>query len=308
MDLPLSTLQTIRTVAEYRSFTAAAAALGYTQSAVSRQIAAAERDFGVALFERVPRGVQLTRAGGLVLRQIVIALDALEQAERMLAGKPRQVRRIRIGAVSVAGAALLPRSIAALREMEPDLEISTREGATPTLVRGVRAGTLDVALITGRPPFRSPDQEHPPLQQHTITETALALAVPSASRHAGPDPVTVESIEGESWIASQSSEDEPQLGVWPGLPGRPVVRHWTRDWATKLGLVAQGAGITTVPAEFLLAVPPGVTINRIHGVPAEIRRVTLTHARDLGPALVASLVRAVREATATLVAEHREWA
>lgn len=307
MDLPLSTLQTIRTVAERRSFTAAAAVLGYTQSAVSRQIAAAERDLGVALFERAPRGVRLTRAGGLVLRQIVIALDALDQAERMLADKPRHVRRVRVGAVSIAGTALLPRSIAALRQMEPDLEISTREGTTPALVRGVRAGTLDVALITGRPPFRSPDQEHPPLQQHTVIDTALALAVPSASRHAGPGPVTLESLEGESWIASRSSEDEPQLGVWPGLPGRPTVQHWTRDWAAKLGLVAQGAGITTVPADFLPAVPPGVTITRIDGVPAEIRRVSLAHARDLDPTVVASLVRAMREAAAALVTEHREW-
>jgi DNA-binding transcriptional LysR family regulator len=306
MDLPLSTLRTIRSVAECRSFTVAAATLGYTQSAVSRQIAVAERELGVALFERAPRGVQLTRAGGLVLRQVVIALAALEQAEKMLAGEPRPVRRVRVGAVSVAGAALLPRSIGALRRMDPDLEVSTREGTTPALVRAVRAGTLDVALITGRPPFRSPDQEHPPLKQHTITETTLALAVPSASRHAGPEPVTLESLEGESWIASPSREDEPQLGVWPGLPGRPGVRHWTRDWATKLGLVAQGAGITTVPAEFLPIVPPGVTITRIEGVPAEIRRVTLTHAHELDATVVAPLLRAMRAAAATLDAERRD--
>jgi DNA-binding transcriptional LysR family regulator len=304
MDLSLSALRTIRAVAECRSFTAAAAALGYTQSAVSRQIATAERELGAALFERTPRGVKLTRAGGLVLRQVVIALDALEQAQKVLAGEPRQVRRVRVGAVPVAGTALLPRSIAVLRRTRADLEISTREGATPALVRAVRAGTLDVALITGRPPFRSPDQEQPPLTQHTVTEAALAIAVPSASRHAGPEPVTLESLEGEPWIASRSSEGEPQLGVWPGLPGRPVVQHWTRDWATKLGLVSAGAGITTVPAEFLPLVPPGVTITRIDGVPQEIRRVTLTHARDLDLDLVVPLVRAMRETAATLVAEH----
>jgi DNA-binding transcriptional LysR family regulator len=252
---------------ECRSFTAAAVALGYTQSAVSRQIAAAEREMGVVLFERTPRGVQLTRAGGLVLRQVVIALDALEQAEKVLADEPRQVRRVRVGAISVAGAALLPRSIAVLRRARADLGISTREGTTPALVRAVRAGTLDVALITGRPPFRSPDRQDPPLEQHTITEAGLALAVPSASRHAGPEPVTLESLEGESWIASRSSEDEPQLGVWPGLPGRPVVQHWTRNWATKLALVAEGAGITTVPAEFLPAVGPGVPSPASTGCP-----------------------------------------
>ncbi|RDI60601.1 helix-turn-helix domain-containing protein [Nocardia pseudobrasiliensis] len=52
MDLSLSALRTIRVVAECRNFTAAAAALDYTQSAVSRQIAAAERELGATLFER----------------------------------------------------------------------------------------------------------------------------------------------------------------------------------------------------------------------------------------------------------------
>lgn len=304
MDLSLVGLRTLRAVAESRSFTAAAAALGYSQSAVSRQIAALEREAGVPLFERIPRGVRLTPAGGLVLRHVVIALDALEQAEKVLAGEPRQVRRVRMGAVYAAGTALLPRSIALLRRSHADLEISTRDGTTPALVRAVRAGTLDAALITGRPPFRSPDQERPPLKQHTITEAALALAVPSASRHAGPVPVTVESLEGESWIASRSSDDEPQLGVWPGLPGRPVVRHWVRDWTTKLRLVAEGAGITTVPTDFLPVLPPGVTITRIDGVPEEIRRVTLTHAPDLDRDVVVPLVRAMREAAATLGAEN----
>lgn len=304
MDLSLSALKTIRAVAECRSFTAASETLGYSQSAVSRQVAAAERELGATLFERVPRGVKLTRAGGLILRQVVIALTALEQAERILDGEPQPERRVRVGTVPVAGMALLPRAVASLRRMEHDLDVSTREGTTPALVRAVRAGTLDVALITSRPPFRSPDQEHPPLKQHTVAETALALAVPSASRHAGPEPVTLESLESESWIASPLSNDEPQLGVWPGLPGRPRVQHWSRDWATKLELVAQGAGVTTVPAEFLPSVPPGVTITRIDGLPAEIRRVTLTHAPELDTAVVAPLLRAMRAAAATLAAER----
>jgi DNA-binding transcriptional LysR family regulator len=138
------------------------------------------------------------------------------------------------------------------------------------------------------------------LVQHTVAEVALALAVPTASRHAGPAPVTSTSLEGARWIATRSSDDEPQLGVWPGLPGRPAVRHWTRDWAAKLALVAEGAGVTTVPAELLGPVPPGVTVTRIDGVPEEIRRVTLTHTRDLDLDAVAPLVRVLREAAANL--------
>lgn len=303
MDLPLSTLEAIRTVAERGSFTAAAAELGYSQSAVSRQVAAAERELGVALFERASRGVRLTRDGGICLRQIVVALDALAHAERMLATESRPARRVRLGAVRLAGSALLPRALSALRRLDPELEVRTREGSTPALVRAVRAGTVDAALVTSRAPFRAVDAEHPVLEQHVVAETTLALAVPSASRHAGPEPVTPESLEGEAWIASPASEHEPQLGVWPGLPGRPTVRHWARDWATKLELVAHGAGVTTVPVGFLPRLPSGVTITTVEGVPAEVRRVVLAHARELDPAVADALVRALAAAASALAAE-----
>jgi DNA-binding transcriptional LysR family regulator len=80
MDITLTTLRVIREVAERGSFTAAAVALGYTQSAISRQVAAAEHEVGVQLFDRVTGGVRLTVAGQVLLRQGVIALDALDEA------------------------------------------------------------------------------------------------------------------------------------------------------------------------------------------------------------------------------------
>ena len=86
MDITLTTLRVIREVAERGSFTAAAVALGYTQSAISRQVAAAEHEVGVQLFDRMTGGVRLTAAGQVLLRQGVIALDALDEAQRELTG------------------------------------------------------------------------------------------------------------------------------------------------------------------------------------------------------------------------------
>ncbi|WP_460605469.1 LysR family transcriptional regulator [Jatrophihabitans fulvus] len=293
-------LATIRVVAEQGSFTAAASVLGYTQSAVSRQVAAAEHELGTVLFDRVRGGVRLTRSGSTVLRHVVEALDALDAARREATSTAPARRRVRLGAFASAGAMLLPRAVAVMRSSAPDVELVTREGTSPSLVRAVRSGSIDVALVTSRPPHRSPDQESPPLVVHTLFDSELALAVPSASGWARSATVEAATAADAPWIASPSTGDEPQLGVWPGLPGRPRVRHTARDWATKLALVASGAGVTSVPRELLPHLPDGVTVVRIDGVPAERRRVSLVHRRDASRSDVATVRRAFTEVAASL--------
>jgi DNA-binding transcriptional LysR family regulator len=302
MELSLGSLRTIRTVAERRSFTAAAAELGYTQSAVSRQVAAAERELGTKLFDRVRGGVRLTNTGSMVLRQVVIALNALDQAQQDIRPTIPSLRRLRLGAFSAAGSALLPRSIAALCSAHADLEVSTRQGTTPALVRGVRSGSLDGALIAERQPYRSPDQEAPPLVGHALLDIRLMLAASANGRFSGLRSVHYEEAAREAWIATPSGSDEPQLGVWPGLPGRPRVRHWARDWNTKLALVAENVGVTTIPAELFPSLPVGVALLGIDGVPDELRRVTLVHRHDADRQTVDALVNAFGSAAAALAA------
>lgn len=275
MDLSLTTLRVVREVAERGSFTAAAATLGYTQSAVSRQVAAAEHEVGVLLFDRVTGGVRLTAAGRVLLRQAVIALGALEEAERELSGATVEMQRVRVGVFAAAGSALLPGALSLLRRRRPDLEVTSREGSTPSLVRALRAGSIDLAILTSRAPHRSPDQEDPPLRLETLLDVSLALAVPANGRFGGRSLVSAEEVVGEPWIASPSPKDEPLLGVWPGIPGRPRVHHTSRDWLAKLELVAAGAGITTVPGALLPHVPDGVHVTRLDGVAEEVRRVSL---------------------------------
>lgn len=275
MDITLTTLRVIREVAERGSFTAAAVALGYTQSAISRQVAAAEHEVGVQLFDRITGGVRLTAAGQVLLRQGVIALDALDEAQRELTGATVEVQRARLGVFAAAGSALLPRALSLLRRQHPEIEVTSREGSTPSLVRALRAGSIDLAILTSRAPHRSPDQEDPPLHVETLLDVRLALAVPVNGKFGGRVSVTASEIADEPWIASPSSIAEPLLGVWPGLPGRPQVRHTSRDWLTKLELVAAGAGITTVPGGLLPYVPEGVHITHLEGVAEEVRRVSI---------------------------------
>ena len=263
MDVSLTALRVIREVAERGSFTAAAVTLGYTQSAISRQIAAAEHEVGVQLFDRVTGGVRLTAAGQVLLRQGVIALDALDEAQRELTGATVEVQRVRLGVFAAAGSALLPPALSLLRRQRPDIEVTSREGS------------IDLAILTSRAPHRSPDQEDPPFHLETLLDVSLALAVPAHGKFSGRVSVTAADVADEPWIASPSLKDEPLLGVWPGLPGRPQVHHTSRDWLTKLELVAAGAGITTVPGGLLPDVPDGVHITRLEGVAEEVQRISL---------------------------------
>src|SRR5690242_11797202 len=85
MSLTLDGLQVLRSAAALRSFSAAGEALGYSQSAVSRKIAALEDAVGAALFERAPRGVRLTEAGAVLLEHATAALDELDAARAAIA-------------------------------------------------------------------------------------------------------------------------------------------------------------------------------------------------------------------------------
>jgi DNA-binding transcriptional LysR family regulator len=300
MDVSLAGLRVLREVAERGTFTAAAQALGCTQSAISRQVAALEHATGAQLFDRHPGGVRLTAAGHALLRHAHVALDALDTAERELRGVTAERGRVRFGAFPAAAAVILPHALAALRRERPDVEVVTREGPTPALVRALRAGSLDVAIVSSRPPHRSPDTEDPPLHVEPLLESQLVLAVPEKGRFGGRDRVTAGEITGEPWIASPAHRDEPLLGVWPGLPGRPQIRHTAGDWLTKLHLVAAGAGITTVPATLASVLPAGVRLVAVDGVAEEVRRVSLVWMPGPVTASAHALIQALRDAAVAL--------
>ncbi|MFI8280721.1 LysR family transcriptional regulator [Streptomyces sp. NPDC085929] len=262
-----ASLRVLRQIAESGSFTAAAARLGYTQSAVSRQAASLERSAGTALFERRSDGVRLTPAGLTVLRHARTILDSVAVAERELTGTVPRNELVRLGVFLSAGAVILPGALGRLAAADPLITVTTREGTTPALIRALRAGSIDLAVLTSRPPHRPSDGESPRLH--------------------------VDELVDVPWITTPSSSSEPLLGVWPGLPGRPRVLHSARDWLTKLQLVAGGFGVTTVPSRLSRVLPPGVILLRVEGVPPEIRRILVARLPASPTRALAAVTRAV---------------
>ncbi|MES4892827.1 LysR family transcriptional regulator [Streptomyces sp. NPDC096012] len=297
MDISSTGLRVLRQIAESGSFTAAATRLGYTQSAVSRQAAALERSAGTALFERRPDGVRLTPAGLTLLRHARTVLDCLTEAERDLTGTVPRTELVRLGLFLSAGAAILPRSLTRLAATDPQITVTTIEGTTPSLIRALRAGSTDLAVLTSRPPHRPLDGESPRLHTETVTDTELVVAVPSTGEFAGRTAVHVDELIDAPWIAAPATNAEPLLGVWPGLPGRPDIVHCARDWLTKLQLVAGGFGVTTVPSRLSPVLPPGVSLLHVEGAPPEIRRVLVARLPGRATPAITAVTRAIASTT-----------
>ena len=297
MEFTLTGLRVVREIAELGTFSAAAESLGYTQSAVSRQIAAVEKAAGAAVFERGRNGAAPTPAGRVILRHAATVLDAVDAVERELRGMPTETGHVRLGVIPSAGAVILPRTLTVLRRTHPGITVTSREGSTPALTRSLRAGTLDLAVLAAVPPFRAPDNEKPALHVETLVERELCVAVPATDPLADNDSVHIDELVGRRWIATVGAGDETMLGVWPGLPERAEIAHVTRNWLTKLQLVAAGCGLTTVSAAMIAAVPAGVRVLTVRGGPREIRRLTVAHLPGRQPEPVARVVAALRTAT-----------
>ncbi len=278
MDFSPIGLRVLVEVAQAGSFSAAARSLGYTQSAVSRQVAALEAVAGRRLFDRGRHGVTLTPAGSRLLPRAGRVIDELDAALREATDEEIAVGPVRLGAFATAAAGLVPEALASL---PAGLKVTLREGTTPALTRALRAGTLDLAILSRTPPFRPPDAESPPLELTTLSERELVLGVSAEHPFASARAIEVAQLDGQVWVASRSEAGDSLLGVWPGLPERPDVRYVVRDWLAKLQIVAAGLAITTLAPVALDVLPEGVRVVAVRGEPQELRRVVL--ARQPGP-------------------------
>jgi DNA-binding transcriptional LysR family regulator len=289
-------LLVLREVAQAGSFSAAAHSLGYTQSAISRQVATLETVARRRLFDRSRAGVVLTAAGARLLTTAIRVLDELDTAHRELTGGQTSTRPVRLGAFASAAAGVVPKALAAL---PPALNVTLREGTTPALTRALRAGTLDLAILAQAPPFRPPDTESPPLELTTLSERELVLGVPATHPFVSTRAIEVQQLEGQIWVASRSDAGESLLGVWPGLTERPDIRYVVRDWHAKLQIVAAGLAITTLAPVTLDTLPDGVKIVAVRGEPHETRRIVLARQPGALDAPTAQVLRALIAATAT---------
>ncbi|MDN5933535.1 MAG: LysR family transcriptional regulator, partial [Pseudonocardia sp.] len=148
MDLSLQRLRMLRELHRRGTVTAAAAALHYTASAVSQQLAQLERDVGCSLFERLGRRVQLTDTGLLLAEHAGEILGAVERATLALEEAQATVSvRLMAGVWASVASGLLPTALTALATEHPGIRVRTRELAPEDTAGAVRDGALDFSFV-----------------------------------------------------------------------------------------------------------------------------------------------------------------
>jgi DNA-binding transcriptional LysR family regulator len=261
-ELSITGLRVFREAAARGSFSAAAESLGYTQSAISRQVAGLEGAIGTPLFDRTARGVRLTEAGGALLRRAGNVLDEVDAVRRELEGMADEATgRLRVGAFPTALATLLPRAMTAFGERNAGIEVSLREGSSPSQLKRLGSGGADLAVIGVLPEGRRPRE--PGLVFERLLDDPLLLAVGRDHPLARRRTVDLDDLQAEGWIAASADASDTFLGAWEWAAWRPRVSYIAREWTAKLGLVAAGLGVTLVPGLAANAVRPDVGLVRI---------------------------------------------
>ncbi|MDR7277047.1 LysR family transcriptional regulator [Catenuloplanes atrovinosus] len=297
-ELTLLGLRVTVEVARWGSFTGAARSLGYTQSAISRQISVVEAAVGSPVFEREARGVRPTPAGRVLLRHAEQVLAQLEAAGREMAGLRDQLAgHLTVTAYPTAAASVVPRAIRRLRAEHPALTAAVWEVSSPAQVLRLRAGGTDVAVMASGPGL--PDYDLDGLRVERVrTRRALGVAISIDHPLAGRDEVDIDDLAGEAWIVGVGREGEPQFGPWPTL-AEPRVAGQAYGWPARLGLVAAGIGVTVMPAMAADIVPAGVKWLAVTDPKLVHRRDTLIVTPANRSAGAAALVGALKDELVT---------
>jgi LysR family transcriptional regulator, hydrogen peroxide-inducible genes activator len=292
-------------LAETRSFGLAAAVVHVTQPALSMQIKEMEATLGVALFERRPRDVRLTRAGREVLAHASRVLSEMRELEAA-ARRHGLGGRLNLGVIPTVAPYLLPVALTRLRAADLTRDIRVREAQTEVLLKGLDEGTLDAVVIASPAAGRGTVAEVLFQDRFLLAGSGTRLAALGAGREAlrprAIDPDELLLLDEGHCLADQALEvcalDRRQTRVDLGAS----------SLSTLCGLVAEGFGLTFLPELAVRTETAAAAEMRLVRFAApeparEVRLVRRESASDAG--WFADLARILAEAGADLLAHAR---
>ena len=263
-------LVALTAIADEGSFGRAAARLGYTQSAISQQIASLERIVGLRLIERPggPRPISLTEAGRILLRHAE-AIEARLMAAKadMLALEAGDAGQLRVGTFQSVGARIIPTLLRRFSDAHPKVEVVLRESADESeLLEMIERGELDLTFWTlpvGAEPYESVE----------LLRDPYVLVVPAGSPLADLKRApTLKEIALQPLIGFNRCSAMNEVESHLASTGRsPNIVFRSDNNGTVQGLVGAGVGVSIAP---LLTVdeddPSTVTIDLRGRIPARV--------------------------------------
>lgn len=258
-ELDVHTLRVVKAIADEGSITAAGAALGYSQPAVSQLLKRLEARLGVPLVERVGRGVRLTEAGRVLARHAPAVTTALDAAAEELA----ELRGLRAGRVRLVGfpsasPTIVPQLLADLVARHPGVSLTYVEAEPPEAVEAVREDRADIALTFSYPGDRDDPhgQSARGLSVHTVGSDDLVAVLPAGHPAAGAEVLDVAVLADEAWIAGCPRCRGHLLELCGRAGFVPRIAFETDNVVAVEGFVARGIGVATLPRLAVESFPP----------------------------------------------------
>jgi DNA-binding transcriptional LysR family regulator len=257
-------LQVLSEVVKRGSFSGAADALSYTQSAVSQAIARLEAEVGAPLVVRDRRGVKPTAAGATLVEHAEAIFAQIDAAEAELAAVLGvRAGRLRVASFPSAGSTLMPQAVATFRRGHPDVALTLAEGEPEEIAPRLRANEFDLALLFEFPGVR--ERPGAGLRTVTLLEDPMHVALPADHPLASKRALRLGDLREEDWV--QTSASSPcarhvvRLCLAAGFD--PNVTFESDDYETVQGLVASGVGVALVPRLALSHVHPGIVVREL---------------------------------------------
>jgi DNA-binding transcriptional LysR family regulator len=262
--LNVGRLKVLTEVARRGSFSAAAEALSYTQSAVSQAIARLEAETGTTLIVRDRSGVRPTAAGASLVEHAEGIFGRIEAAEADLAAV-LGIRggRLRMASFPSAGATLMPLAIARFRELHPDVALTLAEGEPEEIAPRLRAAEFDLALLFEFPNAR--ERHGARLRTKLLLDDPMLVALPAEHALADKPALSLADLRDDDWVQTSATSPCARHVVRSCLAAgfEPKVTFESDDYETVQGLVAAGVGVALIPHLALTHVHPGIVVRAL---------------------------------------------
>lgn len=273
--LDVRRLRVLKEVAGKGSFSAAAESLAYTQSAVSQQIAALEREAGMQLLERTARGVHLTEAGRVLVGHADEILRRLADAEAELeAMAGLRGGRLRLVAFPSAGGSIMPEAVARFRDRHPAVEITLAPAEPDDAVDLLRTGEADIGL-TIETVWAQPGDDG--LRRTHLLDDPMYIVLPEGHPLAHKPKVGVKEFAEDAWILGSGDASCPDsqilIRACNAAGFEPRIAFQSDDYNAIQGFIATGMGISMIPDLALINVRGDVVVRSL-GAKAPLRRIS----------------------------------
>ncbi|MFJ8740677.1 LysR family transcriptional regulator [Embleya sp. NPDC127516] len=263
--MDLLALRSFLEVCRHGSISAAAHTLGYTQSALSRQVAGLEARLGTVLLERHARGVRSTPAGDVLREHAAAILARVERAEEEVrAARDRVGTRVRVGAVPTAAVSLLPDTLTAFTAELPGVRVTFAEDFSPGLIPRLLDGEFDVAVVTDYPPGLP---AHAGIRLTHVLDDELRAVLPAGHRLAGREVIDLAELADETWVEDYEGAAAVLTGACARAGFTPRIDIECGGWLGKQAFVVAGFGVMLAPGLLTRAIHPELTLHRLADPP-----------------------------------------